>query len=194
MAYEDIIAGTQPIDSSGGASDNWLSDLTSAVGSITSGIGSFFQNQQAIKGAMAVAEGATGRTSPQMNYPGLGYSQTQLPVSTPANYVYAGPRGLQLGPGDMPGGGGGMMQPAMPGVGASGSWAPGMPGSTTFFRTPTSSPRASAQRLVWGQNPVSGKMHVWYHVGSLDMLVREGLRSCGFGRKRRSRRRHYRPY
>jgi hypothetical protein len=183
VAYEDIISGQQPIDSSGGASDNWLSDLGSAVSSITSGIGSFFQNQQAIKGAMAVAEGVTGRVSPQMNYPGLGYSTSQLnvmpamPRANPAGYFNIGPGGLSMGDNSMP-------MTGVTGGGSSSALAPG-----GMFRVGAPSTRASAQRLVMGQNPVNGKVHVWYHVGSLDMLVREGLRSCGYGRKHRRRRR-----
>lgn len=190
MAYEDIIAGTQPLpdvfaggggmNEGAGASDNWLSDLTSAASSIASGIGSFFQNQQAIKGAMTIASAASGQRSPLMNYPGLGYSASPLlpygaltpsPLSQAGMFNLGGPSGLTIS--DQ---GGGVMQ----GVTGGGS-------STVGAFTVSTGPRYRAQRIITQQAP-NGRIHLWYHIGGLDAVVREGLRAMGYGRARRRRR------
>jgi hypothetical protein len=204
MSYEDILAGTQPIvgmnpdvaTSTGAnapAPDSWLSDLGSAVKSIASAafpvVGTYYQNQAVIKNQMAVAASRSG-PPPGLNYPGLGYSTQQLvPYGAvqPANYLYAGPQGLQIGPGDMgppmnapAPGGGSMSMPSLPIQGAGGS----------AFHT-TGQPVARADRLIIQANPLNGKLHVWYHVGGLDRIIREGLRACGYGHKRRHRRRRF---
>jgi hypothetical protein len=195
-AYDDLLSGALPLPSAAsGSSDNWLSDLGSAVSSIASGVGSFFINQQAIKGAMKVQQAQGGGTG-LLQYPGLGYSARQvvpygamqpsqgaLPGTVGmslagaqtgmvqnAGYFNLGPQGLQIGDGSAP---------------SSSSSLPMAPGQ--FFNTPSQMPTARAARLVWGQNPVNGKMHVWKHVGSLEKIVRLGLRACGATPHRRRR-------
>lgn len=197
MSYEDILSGAEPLPAAAAGDPNlvnpgWLSDLTSAVSSVAAAalpaVGTYFQNNQAIKNAMSVAAARSGGP-PNLRYPGLGYSQEQLTPygAQPSNYVYMGPQGLQIGPGDMPGGGGGTMG------GASGSWSPAVGGASgDMFRT-SSAPHARAQRIIMGQNPTNGMVHLWYHIGSLDKIIREGLRACGYGRRRR-RRGYRRPY
>src|SRR5258706_3387996 len=172
-----MIDGTEPLpgaaQSGGGVvSGSWLSDLTGAVTSVASAVlpavGTYFQNQASIKNAMARAAVHAG-PPPQLTYPGLGYSAAQLTPSgaMPANYVYAGPQGLQVGPGDM--------QPSvqLPGGAA-------MAGGGNFHSAVST---ARANRLVMDVKPLNWKGHVWVHAGSLEKLIVAGLRSCGYGRR-----------
>src|SRR5258706_13619591 len=172
-----MIDGTEPLpgaaQSGGGVvSGSWLSDLTGAVTSVASAVlpavGTYFQNQASIKNAMARAAVHAG-PPPQLTYPGLGYSAAQLTPSgaMPANYVYAGPQGLQVGPGDM--------QPSvqLPGGAA-------MAGGGNFHSAGST---ARANAVVMDVNPLNGKVHVGGHPGPPGKRILAGVPPCGAGRR-----------
>lgn len=132
-------------------------DLGAVIGGLVQNVGSYFMTNMAQKQQMKMAQQMVGY---QPRLPTLGMGYGAAPV-TAYGYGAQGPGPMAL-PSQPPG--------SVSPLGSLGQYL-GLSDTTTggnpcsLFVQPQMAPRPRAQQLVMQQNPVTGRMHFWRHVG-----------------------------